>query len=409
MAPAPRPGRATRAKIALVDAETLSRLLSPTGWALLSTLPPYDERNAMALAERLQREGLDPALVAGALTQSRLRARARAKFAEFADGMIFTQAGLEQATRLVVAARHAQRYAAAGCRRVADITCGIGGDAMALAALGLEVLAVEADELTAAVATVNLRHFAEVEVRHGDGLAIETGTVDGVFADPARRAAGGRRHDPAAYLPPLDTVLALREQVAALGVKVGPTLPHSAVPADAEAQWVSVDGEVVEAGLWFGPLAHNRGRGALVLRGEHAAALAAPADGIPRAEVGSVGTYLYEPDGAVIRAGLVSLVAQAVQGRLLDRTIAYVTSNALTPTDFATAYRVSETMPFGVKRLRAALRARGVGRVTIKKRGADVAPEQLRAQLELRGDGDAVVVVTRVAGQHTALIVEPVS
>lgn len=391
-----------------MDADALHQLLSPDGWALLGALPPYDERIAMAISERLRREGLDPGLVAAALTQSRLRAAARAKFDAFADGMLFTQAGLEQATRLSVAARHAQRYQAAGVTRVADLTCGIGGDAMALSALGLAVVAVDLDELTAAIATVNLRHFPDAEVRHGDGLSTDLTGVDGIFADPARRTAGGRRaHDPAAYSPPLDAVLALREQVPALGVKVGPGIAHADLPADAEAQWVSVDGDVVEAGLWFGPLApHGPGRGALVLRGGTATEVRGEPDA---PEVGPVGAVLYEPDGAVIRAGLVGSVAADVGGRLLDRTIAYVTADHLVPSPVATAYRVLEVMPFGLKRLRTALRARGVGRLTIKKRGTAVVPEQLRAQLDLRGDNEAIVVLTRVRGSQQVLLVEAVA
>ena len=395
-----------------MDPAALTLLLSPEGWALLGALPRYDERLAMVISERLQREGVDPVLVAAALTQSKLRAKARAKFDDFADGMLFTAAGLEQATRLTVGARHAQRYTAAGCTRVADLTCGIGGDAMALAALGVPVLAIDLDELTAAIATVNLRHFPETEVRHGDGLALDFAAegVDGVFADPARRTTGGRRrHDPAAYSPPLDTVLALRASVPALGVKVGPAIAHTDVPADAEAQWVSADGDVVEAGLWFGPLAPDGpGRSALVLRGGRATTLREPVGGVVAPDVGPVGGYLYEPDGAVIRAGLVALVAEQVHGRLLDATIAYVTSDHLATSDVAQAYRVLDVMPFGLKRLRTALRERGVGRLTIKKRGTAVVPEQLRKQLDLRGDEEATIVLTRIAGSQQVLVVEPV-
>ncbi|HQY34612.1 SAM-dependent methyltransferase [Actinotalea sp.] len=395
-----------------MDPAALSLLLSPAGWALLGALPPYDERIAMAVSERLQREGVDPVLVAAALTQSRLRLKAREKFADFADGMLLTQAGLEQATRLTVGARHARRFSAAGVTHVADLTCGIGGDAMAMAALGLRVLAIDLDELTAAIATVNLRHFPEAVVRHGDGLALDLAAegVDGVFADPARRtAAGRRRHDPAAYSPPLDDVLAVRHRVPALGVKVGPAIAHSDVPADAEAQWVSVDGDVVEAGLWFGPLApEGPGRSALVLRGSTATTVRMPAGGLTDPDVGPPGAYLYEPDGAVIRSGLVALVAEQVHGRLLDATIAYVTSDHLAPTDVAQAYRVLDVLPFGLKRLRTALRERDVGRLTIKKRGTAVVPEQLRKQLDLRGDAEATIVLTRVAGSQQVLVVEPV-
>jgi len=391
-----------------MDADGLSRLLAPEGWALLSALPPYDERVAMRLGERLRAEGLHPSLVAAALTQSRLRAKARTKLGDFADGMLFTPAGLEQATRLEVAAHHARRYLDAGVTHVADLTCGIGADALALAGVGLRVTAAELDEATAAIATVNLRHFPEVEVRHTDGLTLDLADVDGVFADPARRTGtGARRHDPAAYAPPLDAVLAVRERVPALGLKLGPGVPHAALPDDARAQWVSVDGDVVELGLWFGPLApEGPGRSALVLVGgrAHVLAPATPAS----VEAGALGAYLYEPDGAVIRAGLVGDVALDVRGRLVDPTIAYVTSDEPHATPFATAYRVLDELPFGLKRLRTYLRERGVGRLTIKKRGTAVVPEQLRKQLDLRGDAAATIVLTRLAGRQSVLVVERV-
>ncbi|WP_268531516.1 THUMP-like domain-containing protein [Cellulomonas sp. CW35] len=390
-----------------MDADGLSRLLAPEGWALLSALPPYDERLAMPLGERLRAEGLHPSLVAAALTQSRLRAKAHAKLGDFADGMLFTSAGLEQATRLEVAAHHARRYRDAGLTHVADLTCGIGADALAFAGVGLRVTAAELDEMTAAIATVNLRHFPEVEVRHTDGLALDLADVDGVYADPARRTGGGSRvHDPAAYAPPLDAVLAVRERVPALGLKLGPGVAHRDLPADARAQWVSVDGDVVELGLWFGPLApEGPGRSALVLAGGTAHVLAP--DEPAAAHVGELGGYLYEPDGAVIRAGLVGDVALDVRGRLVDPTIAYVTSDERSATPFATGYRVLDRMPFGLKRLRTYLRERGVGRLTIKKRGTAVVPEQLRRQLDLRGEATGTIVLTRIAGQQSVLVVEP--
>lgn len=390
-----------------MDADGLSRLLAPEGWALLSALPPYDERLAMPLGERLRAEGLHPSLVAAALTQSRLRAKAHAKLGDFADGMLFTPAGLEQATRLEVAAHHARRYRDAGLTHVADLTCGIGADALAFAGVGLRVTAAELDEMTAAIATVNLRHFPEVVVRHTDGLALELADVDGVYADPARRTGGGSRiHDPAAYAPPLDAVLAVRERVPALGLKLGPGVAHRDLPADARAQWVSVEGDVVELGLWFGPLApEGPGRSALVLANGTAHVLAP--DEPAHAHVGEVGGYLYEPDGAVIRAGLVGDVALDVRGRLVDPTIAYVTSDERSATPFATGYRVLDRMPFGLKRLRTYLRERGVGRLTIKKRGTAVVPEQLRRQLDLRGGATSTIVLTRIAGQQSVLVVEP--
>ncbi|MCA5892613.1 class I SAM-dependent methyltransferase [Isoptericola sp. NEAU-Y5] len=406
-----------------MDAPSLTKLLSPQGWALVNSLPPYDEKQAMALAMRLRAEGVDPDLAAAALTQSRLRAKARAKLGDFADGMLFTADGVEQATRLVVAALHARRYLAAGVTKVADLTTGVGADALAFAGTGLRVLATDVDEVTAAVATVNLRHFPEAEVRHADGLSLDLVAegVDGVYADPARRTRGGRRvFDPAAYAPPLDAVWALRDQVPALGIKVGPGIPHPGLPADAETQWVSVDGDVVEAGLWFGPLAPDGpGRSALVLATAGGTTtsrlLRSGGDDDLAPDVGAVGAYLYEPDGAVIRAGLVAHATAELGGRLLDRTIAYVTTDAPAPAPddatapLATGYRVLDVMGFSLKRLKAYLRERGVGRLTVKKRGTAVTPEQLRSQLALKGDAEATLVLTRIAGAQHVLVVEPLA
>jgi len=405
-----------------VDSAALTRLLQPDGWALLEKLPPYSEEAALRLSDGLRARGVDPDLVSAALTQSRLRARAATKFGDFAAGMLFTQHGLEQATRLGVGAHHARRFRAAGSQLVADLGCGLGGDAMALSALGIPVLAVEADEATAALATVNLRFFPTATVRHADALELDLAAegVDAVFADPARRTRSGRRvFDPAAYAPPLADVLALREQVPALGVKIAPGVDRAELPADTHAQWVSVDGDVVEAGLWFGPLApEGPGRSALVLAGEDAHTLtesdavrgtdAAAPHAPPRAAaVRDVGDYLYEPDGAVIRAGLVARCAEDLDAGLLSEDIAYLTTDTPARTPFATGYRVLDHFVFSLKRLRGYLRERGVGRLTIKKRGTAVEPEKLRRQLSLAGEGEATIVLTRLRGRQSVLVVEP--
>jgi hypothetical protein len=119
--------------------------------------------------------------------------------------------------------------------------------------------------------------------------------------------------------------------------------------------------------------------------------------------------YLYEPDGAVIRAGLVAEAAALVGGNLVDPSIAYATADGLVTTPFMTAYEVTDVVPFGLKRLRSLLRARRVGRLTVKKRGSAITPESLRQQLRLSGPEEATIVLTRVAGAATVLVVDRVS
>ncbi len=391
-----------------MDAHAARLAVSPETLSLLATLPPYDGDQALTLAQQLRDRGADPDVVAAALTQSRLRAAARAKFGEFASGMVFSQEGLEQATRLAAAAHHGQRFRAAGVRTVADLTCGLGADAMAFASLGLGVLAFEQDEGTALLAAHNLRHWDDARVVHADSIAtLAQGEidVDAVFADPARRNAHGRRHDPRDYSPPLAEVVALRNRWPEVGIKVGPAIAHEDVPRDAEAQWVSVDGDVVEAGLWMGALARHHEHSALVLHGSEAHVL----DGSPvPGEAGELGEYVLEPDGAVIRAGLVGPLAEKLGARLLDPHIAYLTADAPVASPFAVAFRIIESLPYSEKRLASALASRGVGHAEIKKRGLDIDPAVLRRRLKLKGDASATVILTRIGESRMAFIAERV-
>jgi hypothetical protein len=400
----------------MADLTGMRSLLTPDGWALLESLPPYDEQTAMALGERLRGEGYDAALVAAALTQSRLRAKARDKLGPFADAMLFTPDGLEQATRLAVAAHHARRFVGAGVPRVADLGCGLGSDAMAFAALDLAVLAIDADELTAAFATVNLRHWPDVEVRSHDVTTLDLEGMlepaDGIWLDPARRTTSGgrsrRTFDPESFSPPYSFVLDVARRFAATGAKLAPGIAHRLLPDGAEAQWVSVGGDVVECALWCGPLAREGvARSALVLDGAGGTheLLADPAS--QRPATADVGAFLHEPDGAVIRAGLVGELAQQLGAHLVDPTIAYLTTDQAVTSPLVHSYAVEEVMAFHLKSLRAALRDRGVGTLTIKKRGSAVDPVQLRRQLRLSGPASATIALTRVAGRPSVLFLRP--
>ncbi|WP_422641195.1 THUMP-like domain-containing protein, partial [Streptomyces glaucescens] len=242
-----------------------------------------------------------------------------------------------------------------------------------------------------------------IEVREADVTEVDTGGYDAVFVDPARRGGRGRIFDPEAYSPPLSWAVeaALRAPHAAL--KVAPGIPHEAVPEAAEAEWISDGGDVKEAVLWFGT-----GPGLV-----RATLLPGPRTltgrGLADPEVRPVGRFLYEPDGAVIRAHLVAEVAEQVGGGLLDATIAYVTADEPRDTPYATAYEITDHLPFNVKKLKALLRERGVGVLTVKKRGSAVEPEELRRKVLPKPHGTAAVTVflTRVAGAPAMLLGRP--
>ncbi|MFZ4154804.1 class I SAM-dependent methyltransferase [Streptomyces pseudogriseolus] len=387
----------------------LAPLLTPEGRALLDEVRDTDPAHELAVATRLRRD--HPAeLVSAALGQARLRQRAVAKFgAEDAARMFFTPNGVEQSTRGSVAAYRAERLRAAGVRSVADLCCGIGGDAIALARAGIRVLAVDRDPRTAAAAHANAEALGLaglIEVREADVTEVDTSGYDAVFVDPARRSSKrGRIFDPEAYSPPLSwAVRAALGASRAAALKVAPGIPHEAVPAEAEAEWISDGGDVKEAVLWFGT-APGTIR-ATLLPGPHTLV----SRGLPDPEVRPVGRYLYEPDGAVVRSHLVAEVAEMLDGGLIDPTIAYVTTDTLTPTPYAAAYEITDRLPFNVKKLKALLREREVGVLTVKKRGSAVEPEELRRKALPKPHGTASVTVflTRVAGAPTMLLGHPV-
>lgn len=393
-----------------METSELLEVLSADGLRLLDSLGPYDPKaDVVRTVSELRAAGHPAGMVAAVLNQSKLRAKAGPKFGPFADRMLFTEAGLEQATRLSIAALHAGRFRDAGVASVADLGCGIGADALALAALDLRVTAVERDEVTAAIAAYNLAPWENVTVVHADAVDVPLDEVDAVFLDPARRTAGhqntSRLRDPADFSPSLDFAFGLGERMTT-GIKLGPGVDRDLIPAGIEAQWISVDREVVELGVWFGAAARpGIGRAALVI-GDHGTAELTGAADSEDAPIGTIGQYVYEPDGAVIRARLIGDLARQIGASMLSPGIAYLTADKLVPTPFARAFRVIAVLPFDERTLRRELAARGIGTLEIKKRGVDVDPAQLRKKLSLKGRASGTLIVTRVAGRHCALLVE---
>ncbi|MEO7132171.1 MAG: class I SAM-dependent methyltransferase [Dermatophilaceae bacterium] len=412
-----------------MDPAMVKRLATGEGWALLRSLPPYDEAASLGLQQQLRAAGYDPDLVAAALTQSRLRSRAVEKFGEFAQGMLFTPDGLEQSTRLPLAARHAHRYAAVDLRVVHDLGCGLGADAMALAGLDLGVKAVDADPTTAAIAAVNLRHWegATVTCARVEDVRLPAGEGArhlGVWLDPGRRVTGvadirGRTRrvfSLDAISPTWSQVCAIAAEVPATGAKLSPGFPHGSIPAGTEAQWSSWHGEVLECAIWWGPLATVTGRTASVVT-ESGTVVVTEADAEPgrdepsMAGVSAIGPWLYEPDRAVIRAGLTGALVAAVDGAELAPGVGYVTSTAAYGVPYAKRFRVVTAMPLSTKPLARWLREHGHDRVTIKKRGVTVDADLLRRQLKMTGRGkggsEATLVLTRVDGGQVAIVVTP--
>lgn len=389
-----------------MDLAAFRRLLTPNGQAALAeavTLGPT-ESNLLACHNRLCMQFPDD-VVKAALGTAMLRRKAAGKFTR-ADRMYFTREALEQSSGEVIATYRAQRFA--GYRRVGDLCCGIGGDAIGLSSV-IGVLAADIDPLRLAMAEENLRAYERWERAIficADVLKIPLADLDAAFLDPDRRSDGRRHLRIRDYAPSLDAIRARLPAGFPLGVKVAPgALRDELNTFDAETEFISVGGELKECVLWFGPL-RATGRRATVLPASATMAADRPADA---AEPGPPLDYIYDPDPAIVRSGLVADLGRLIGARPIDATIAYLTSDRYTPTPFARGFRVEAALPFHARQLATRLQSMNVGTVTMTKRGSAVDVDELRRKWRLSGSETRTVILTRVVGEPFAIVVNPLS
>ncbi len=329
-----------------------------------------------------------------------MRRRAAAKFADPSE-WLFTDDALQQATAQPVAEHRARRLAGA---TVHDVTCSVGTELATLRNSTGFAVGSDIDPIRLAMARHNV---ADVELCRADALRpVTRDTV--VLADPARRRSGRRRFDPRDYTPPLDCVLAVYRD-RDLVVKCAPGIDFDEIGRigfSGEIEVTSLDGNVREACLWSSGLAEaGVTRRATMLDGPEQITDAEPDD----CPVAPTGRWIIDPDGAVVRAGLVRHYAARHGLWQLDPDIAYLTGDRLP--DGVRGFEVLDELGYSERRLRQALAAHDVGAVEILVRGVDVDPDALRRRLRLRGSDQVSVVITRIgsgtASRATAFICRP--
>jgi hypothetical protein len=370
-------------------------LRSPPGRVALAEAAALPLTPASRLADvAAVRRAAGERFAAAVLETALLRRRAQAKL-DHAGEWLFTADAVQQATATPVAEHRARRLAG---RDVHDVTCSIGADLVVAARVADRCVGSDTDPVRLAMAAHNCAAAGvhPLLVRADALRPVSRAAV--VLADPARRDDTGRRRwRPADLVPPLDDLVAAwhgRD----LAVKCAPGLDFAAVPWADEIELVSLDGQVREACLWTGSLATPRvRRRATVLRRDGPLWTVTDADP-DGCEVREPGAWLVDPDGAVVRAGLVRQYATRHGLGQLDPRIAYLTGDA--PPSGIRAFRVLESARYTEKSLRQALHRRGVGRLEILVRGLDVDPNALRRRLKPSGDAEASVVLTRIG--HTA-------
>lgn len=298
---------------------------------------------------------------------------------------------VQQATPPEVAKHRAAFLTSLGVELVHDVTCSIGTEGAAWAPG--KYVGSDLDRSRIKMAQHNTPHpfFC------ADALT-QSSTAPAIIADPARRSGGKRITDPAKLLPPLPDLLAAHE--CELAVKCAPGLDFS--DWQGLVSVASVDGNVKEACLYTPGL--GVGRSAVMIKGGKADVLSSTdfdEDDLP--EAGDIGTYIMDPDGAVVRAGLVRHYAKREGLHQLDPRIAYLTGQRI-PAG-TSGFEFIEAVP--VKKLKAALQSHDAGSLEILVRGLDVDPDQLRKKLKLKGSRSMAVIMTRIGTKGIALLCGP--
>lgn len=380
--------------------DDISFLSGDHGRDLLRTYAHVDvsEDKVLPLLSQL-RASLDQRQAAALLTTLQLRKKAARKFPVHAHHMLFTDEALQQASNPLIRVYRATQFRS---HSILDACCGIGADSLSLAAAGRRVLGLDIDPVRIAIARHNAAatgiqaEFETADVTRGlpDGF-------DGIFFDPARRDLDGRRiFDVERYQPPLSLMKQWRAQE--IAVKLSPGVrARQLAKYGGQLEFISVAGKLAEALLWrhrqaSPPLATVITPDAIHHLAQH------PTANVP---VSTPKAWLFEPDPAIIRAGALRHLAARLNATLLDGAIAYLTMDADHTTPWGRYWRVLDWMPFGLKRLRHYLAERGVGQVTVKKRGFPMSPEEVISRLRLKqGVERRVLVMTRNRGRPIVII-----
>jgi len=344
------------------------------------------------------------------LEQRELRRRARTKFT-LAARMFFTAAGLEQATDEIVAAHKAARFPAVG--PLADFCCGMGGDLMALARRG-QAVGFDRDPVAATLAQANCRAVLgadEATARRAQVVVaeVEPSALHGVAAwhiDPDRRSRGRRTTRVEYYEPGPEQIDRLLERQPSAAVKLAPAaeVPQAWSPR-AELEWIGRHRQCRQLVAWFGELAKHPGlRRATVLgkTSQECRTFTGMPGEFPPIAAG-VQRYVFEPDAAVLAANLAGALAAEHGLSALAPDVAYLTGDHPIADAALSAFEVDEVLPYDLKRLRALVRLRGIGRLEVKKRGVTDDPEKVRRQLKMPGDQSATLLLAR-AGRKTLAI-----
>jgi len=389
-----------------IKIEDLNFLLSHKGQEKLKDLSLLDlsPHNVISIIQHLRREFRQNE-VAALVETALLRKRAEEKFTN-SHRMYFTSDALEQSTGEIISRHRAKRFS--NYTKVADLTCGIGGDLLGLAETVPHIIAGDRDEVRLNMAKANMEALGlseKIEFHCAD--LRRPWPVDAVFLDPSRRSGGKRIFNLEGLEPPFSELMTLREHTPSMGIKIFPGINYEEIPAGCEVEFISHNGLCKEGVLWFGdlrktlPTEFSFSRSVTILP-EDIHIEEQEVDPVPS---GEPLTYIYEPDPAIIRSHMVEWLAWELEARKLDNNIAYLTSDRFIKTPLARVWKIEKVMSFNLKKINRSIAEHHIGHIVIKKRGLPVEPEEFQKKLKsVKCGKEGTLFLTRCMGRKMAII-----
>lgn len=395
-----------RPHFALMTMEELQRyhwLASADGAAEMAAAGALRKEDVsdLKIGEML-RQRLEPDRAALVLTQLDLRKRAAVKFSR-ANEMLFTRAGMEQATSDAIAQYRAERYR--DRTRIVDLCCGIGGDLVALVDVGSSITAVDRDPVHLFLAEHNAKvycHDIDITSLLMNVEDVALGATDAVFIDPARRQRSGKRigyHSE----PSIDWSVGLIDRAAAVGIKTAPGIPRELVPDGWELEMIALGSDLKEAVMWSPEMARNTRTATVIGDGVVTSLAATPGDqvAIRNAEVGD---WLHDVNPAVTNAGLVEDLGTEINADRIDAEIGFLVSDREIDHPMVTSWHVLDVLPWHEKQIKRTLASLDVGPIDIRRRGLPGDVPTITKRLRGKGKRRVLIAMTRMQDVPTAII-----
>ena len=362
-----------------------------------------------------------------ALAQVDIQKSAYLKHGKIPEYILFTRQSLEQSTQWTVAQIHGHRYKKIKSGKIADLGCGVGIDSWAIAQnitheTKLTAYELQAEEAT--LATHNLKKFSNVTVKNQNifDINFKQAEFEAIYVDPARRKNNKRILDPKQWTPPLDTVYEWLNYCPNIGIKIAPGTQYSHLHPDSETNWLSINGQLVEASMWFGKLKNHTGKTATVINTKqekqplilkytfdnNATNCQTQIDvtKIPLQK----NLYITQIDPAILRANGLSYIAKEINGKLISENISYLISNQENQNtkiqNIIKQLKIIDYCQLKPKKIDQMLQTHDIGTIEIKKKGTDIIPDSFRKKIKLKGKNKATLILTRYQSKHIALLAQ---